>query len=515
MLITISLHKWLNNQAFIDFLLLIICDELNYKGEEKMKKFSILLISFLIFTFVSVFSGCKMNNQNGLIVFNEDSLINTNYGGVGVEFDVYEHPEIIREDKIELIYERMDKLSPSLVRSMMNYSWFIKDFDDKGTEDITDDTWEYNWTNKNVLNMFEILAYCDENGIDVALGPWRSIDGVTNTTSDIRWAKVTARIFKEISDRGITSVKWFVPSNEPNYIAGNNYQLWANGVKNVYNEFHALGIDTMFSILGTDVSSYSDALNWADQLDSDTVNILQNYSVHLYVSDRTVDSGKLQDQVKDIVDAHQNKDSNFNKKGLIVWESGLIDGRMDTIDSNELIDTFNYGIRMVDYTIQTILGGANGIVYWELDDAAHFLPVGGNGTWGMFSSLGDAWQQELRPWFHSSQLLSAIFSKGSRIYSGMNEEIEGFRMIAGVSKDGNSAGVVAVNRTDEAVIKSFVFEDELKSDELYVYIFSEKHLLLGEDGYIIPNTVIQGNFNSVTEFEVPAGASVFITNHRI
>src|SRR5690606_21393192 len=123
---------------------------------------------------------------------------------------------------------------------------------------------------------------------------------------------------------------------------------------------------------------------------------------------------------------------------------------------------------------------------------------------GMFSSLGNPWQQELRPWFHSSQLLSNLYAKGTTIYSGTTDIESGFRMIGGISKDGKTGSMVAVNRTKESMTKKFVFDKTIESDTLFVYIFSEKDLKLGNDGYIIPNYTLTGSLNQITTFEIPA-----------
>lgn len=487
-----------------------------YNLEVKLKMFRRSAVILFTLCIILISAGCSMSDNNkDVIIFDDSNVIHANYMGIGVEFDVYEHPEIIREEQEQLIFERLDKLKPSMVRMMMNYTWIVKNLDTKGTLDVLDDTWEYNFSSTQAKNMFQLLDYLEEKGISVALGPWRAIDGWTTETSDPRWAKITGRLFEEIIDRGYTVVKWFVPSNEPNYIQDNTYEIWSTGVKNVYNEFKSLGLDTKVGIIGTDVSSYDAALSWADYLESSTTRALSNYSVHLYVSDRTIDTGKLAEQVSDIVNAHKKKDSKLDEKGFIVWEAGLIDGRHEFIDTNELIDTFNYGLRMVDYTIQTMLGRANGIVYWELDDGAHFLPTGGNGTWGMFSSLGNPWQQEVRPWFHSSQLLSNLYAKGTTIYSGTTEIESGFRMIGGISEDGTTGSMVAVNRTKESITKKFVFDKAIEDDTLYIYIFNEKDLKLGNDGYIIPNYTMDGSLNQITTFEIPANTALIITNKKI
>ena len=42
----------------------------------------------------------------------------------------------------------MDHLGAARIRLMISYDWFCQNFDDKGNDDKTDDTWTYNFANK-------------------------------------------------------------------------------------------------------------------------------------------------------------------------------------------------------------------------------------------------------------------------------------------------------------------------------------------------------------------------------
>jgi hypothetical protein len=55
---------------------------------------------------------------------------------------------------------------------MLNYDWFITNFDDKFDSDKSNDTWEYNFSNKLMNNTIDVLRYCDDHNIDVAFGCW-------------------------------------------------------------------------------------------------------------------------------------------------------------------------------------------------------------------------------------------------------------------------------------------------------------------------------------------------------
>lgn len=474
---------------------------------KKMKRIILVIISFVLSISTSLgLVGCKKNSED--IVFNKENQLSDSFFGTGVEFDAYENPLAITTEAKKLIYERMDKLNPSMIRCMIDYRWFTDNLSADGS------TWDYYWTGEPILNMFEILDYCEEKGIDVAIGPWRARDGWMDAqlTSDPRWADMTLELFKQFEKRNYTCVKWFVPTNEPNYIAGNNQAIWEQGVKNVYAKFEENGLNGKYQILGTDVSSYSAAIDWGNGLSDDTVSKLGTYSVHMYVTNRAIDTARYQSQIEEIVSTLRKRDSNFDEKDLVIWESGLLDGTTEDMYEHELIDTYDYGLRVTDLALQSLLGGANGISFWELDDAAHFTPMGTNTVWGMFSSLGNSYKRELRPWYHSSMLTLNILRKGNKTY-GYGEE--NFRAVSSVSQDGQQAGIVCVNRNKTDIIKKMKIEGMGKGEKLYFYFFNEDNAMLNEQGYIVPNAVVDGNFEKGVNVTIPANCVLFVTNTQL
>jgi hypothetical protein len=114
------------------------------------------------------------------IVFGEDDLVQSSFGGLGVEWGVYEDTDMLDENSFKRIYANIKELAPARIRCMFNYDSFVKDFDDKGDDDKTNDTWTYDFANKWGDNLFEILRYCQSHGIQVAAGSWNVIGDLRN-----------------------------------------------------------------------------------------------------------------------------------------------------------------------------------------------------------------------------------------------------------------------------------------------------------------------------------------------
>ena len=129
-------------------------------------------------------SGCgsKSANTND-ITFSGSDLIQSSYGGLGVEWGVYEDTDKLDESSWERIYANIKRLAPVRIRCMINYDWFVENFDSKGDSDKTNDTWDYNFANKWGDNLNLLLKYCQANNIQVAFGSWN----VVGTLSDDVW----------------------------------------------------------------------------------------------------------------------------------------------------------------------------------------------------------------------------------------------------------------------------------------------------------------------------------------
>ena len=208
-----------------------------------------------------------------------------------------------------------------------------------------------------------------------------------------------------------------------------------------------------------------------------------------------------------------------------IWEAGLYDGKDAATDSNAFIANFSYGLRMADYTLQSVISGVSSVVYWDFDDGMHFI-YNDDGTmtskgWGMFSSLGSdsAAKQRLRPWYHSSVLLTNLMRAGSKVIdSGLNDPSisKDFRSMGIIGPSNSYAGVVAINRSMNTVTKTFRIGEEFQdSGKVYVYIYNENELKLGDDGFVRENMVLDASLNDKIEIEVPTSTMVILSSKEL
>ena len=485
-------------------------------------------------------AACSKTVDPSYVSFAHENVVQKAFGGLGVEWGVYEDTDKIMEGGWEKIIDHMDHLGAARVRVMVSYDWYCQDFDDKGTEDKNDDTWTYNFSNKYTSNLIDILEYCQVHNIDVAFGAWNVIgtlgeDDVwkmmDDVSSDIRWAKISADMLNFlVNQKGFTCIKWFCSTNEPNWKGAkgssknynNTYEKWEQGVKNVRKAFDDLGLQKI-GIVGGDVTGFEGILEYLPNIAKNIKDKVGDYGVHLYLSNISVDRGEMASQIEDVYSALKKIDRRLGDTiQANIWEGGLRDGKTAS-DCQSLIATPNYAVRMVDFTVQSLMSKVNGICYWNFDDAMNFMYTSNSMTpkeWGMFSSLAEAssGKQELRPWYHTSSLLCHMMKKGNIIYSTPNNTINKentFRSIATRNHEGTQGGIVAINAGLKPVERTFRIEDKISGDKLYIYVFNANSYRLDGDGYIIPNYVIDGSLNDELTITVPNSTAVFISNERL
>ena len=506
-----------------------------------------LFILPILSTCVLTMSGCNnsvVKSHGDNLIFDDANIVLNSFEGLGVEWGTYEDPDKLSSDSWERSLRIMDRLNPDVVRCMLNYDWFITNFDDKRDDDKTNDTWDYNFSNKLMNNTIDLLRYCDDHNIEVAFGCWNVPGSVAideynmfnEVTSDIRWAKMTADILEYlVVKQGIRCIKYFVNSNEPNYkgVEGksknynNTFEIWAQGVKNVREALDARGF-TDIGIIGGDTTGFEGTTEYFDGISKDE-NIRNNvgdYGFHVYCPNMIIDTGDLAVRIKEVYQKTKANDSGLGEiRKPHIWEAGLFDGKNQETDSNAFIANFSYGLRMADYTLQCAIAGVNSICYWDFDDGMHFIQLADGSQhskgWGMFSSLGSdsADKQKLRPWYHSSVLLTNLMKRGSKILdSGINDPSidKNFRSMAVIGPNNAYAGVVAINRGTTDVVKTFRIDSNFTdSGKVYVYIYNQNELKIGEDGFVKENLVLETSLTKTLEIEVPNGTMVILSSKEL
>ena len=518
-----------------------------FKGASKVLLLTAMLVTACSSKASSTTLYEEVRNSDVMLFSPQLHLINDDFDGLGVEWGAYEDINKLQVgawDRITKYADRLDGMS--LVRCMVNFDWFCENLDTKGDEDKTNDTWTYNFTNKWMKSTEQVLSYCQEHDMIVAFGawnvvgsfpydedPWQMMDDVT---SDPRWATMCADVLEYLVLRkGFTCIKYIVNSNEPNYLgrinssknAKNTFEKWRQGALNVKAALERIGLGYI-KVVGSDATATSDGSMenylYSIAADDSLKEAVGDYGIHVYPYKEMLDTGKILDQYAERSARIKELDSEFGtKRKMHIWEGGLQDGKNMAADCQELIDTYTYAKAMANYTLSALISGINGIAYWDFDDGMHFMyNADGSSTakeWGMFSSLGSASaiKQALRPWYHSSTLLINLCRRHNIIFdSGDNGTVvnPSFRSLATISNDRNTAGVMFSNADviNDRTVKFVVDEHYNNNDKLYVYMFNEKSVLIGEDGFIQPNYVVNGSLNKVNEITVPASTFVVISN---
>lgn len=509
-----------------------------------MNKANKVITLSLLVSCLGVVAGCNQKVDTNNLVFKKNNAVIDYFEGLGVEWGTYEDPDKLSSGSWERSLKIMDRLNPQVTRCMLNYDWFITNFDDKGDKDKTNDTWEYNFSNKLMNNTIDVLRYCDDHDIEVAFGCWNVPGNVRvdeyqmmkEVTSDIRWAKMTADVIEYlVKKQGIRCIKYFVNSNEPNYSGmegysknyNNTFEIWAKGVQNVRKALDDRGFQDI-KIIGGDTTGFEGTDEYFTGISSNKElrEIVGDYGFHVYCPNMIIDTGDLAVRIKDMYKKTKKNDKDLGVKRMPhIWEAGLFDGKNQETDSNAYIANYSYGLRMADYTLQCAIAGVTSVVYWDFDDGMHFI-YASDGTmsskgWGMFSSLGtdSAAKQKIRPWFHSSTLLTNLMRRGSQILdSGCNDPkySQDFRSMGVIGPNKEFAGVVAINRDMDPITKTFrIGEDFNDSGKTYLYIYNEDDLQLGEDGFVKANKVLDISLKDQIEITIPNDSMVILSSKEL
>ena len=109
----------------------------------KSKISKIMSLSLLSSCVVAIV-GCQNKEVDKTnIVFRNKNVVLTNFEGLGVEWGTYEDPDKLSSGSWERSLRIMDRLNPQVTRCMLNYDWFITNYDDQNDDDKNNDTWDY------------------------------------------------------------------------------------------------------------------------------------------------------------------------------------------------------------------------------------------------------------------------------------------------------------------------------------------------------------------------------------
>jgi hypothetical protein len=459
-----------------------------------------------------------------VVTVRQSSPIVEKFMGIGVQWDPYEYEPSEAAWKTTLA--RMDFLQPGYFRVMLNSSSFLRGFDADGNPLYV---WSEGQTGmERMSSLLAILDYAQAHQIDVLIGEWSTargmnVNGQRVGAADPHWAKVHAGFLKYLLDvRKYTVIRYFNYMNEPN---GNwmwpnakvDYDAWAQGIRNLRQEFDAQGL-TSIRIAGPDNSGNWE---WLDRCASELPNQFGAWEMHWYAKDSDVLNGKIETLLAEKRAMLRKTDPQSATQPLFIGESGMIDGKTNG-DQQPRVKEFAYGVLMADYMAQVARAGWEGGTAWDLDDAMH-VNTGGHVSpptdrtlkiWGFWNTQGTAMghpeDEAIRPWFYTWSLMARLFPKGSRIVAAQSDPA--VRALAATNQADLS--VMVVNESDAPrTVAVRVPGGGRHALDLYRYFDKDRPVTMEGFPAVFKRLAVTDLAKGVT-VEMPARGVIFLTTRQ-
>jgi hypothetical protein len=377
------------------------------------------------------------NQLDATFTVYHQAVIRSSYVGTGIHFAPFEKP--LTTDQWNTVLTRIGFLAPSFARVMIGADFYSTGLDGSGNP-------VYTWNSGAMQQTYRMLDYCQANAIAVVFGEWGPPDsrspslfpniGVTSTV----WTKMIGDCLDYLRNtKGYTCIRYYNFVNEPNgsWSGVGNYPDWKTGLNNLYKEISGRGFLSWLEITGPDTTGADDWVGTAAG-DGDLSSRLGTYDIHRYDTASDVESGALAEQMTALRYTINTIDASGQSKTFTMNETGILDGKIAP-DSQPNVKIHKYGVWTADMVVQDILGGMDGQINWDLDDAQH--TGGGYGSdnlkeWGFWNSYGgqdgyDPADADPRPWFYTWSLLAKFLAYGGQTVSVANDKsVSGVRVAA-------------------------------------------------------------------------------------
>jgi len=380
----------------------------------------------------------------------KDHVLEKSYIGNGVQWSAYPSRNI-SEKSWQRVFDRLDFMKLNFIRLMVDASDYCQTYPPLGTP-------VYTFDNDKIKRVLRILHYCQKNGVDVILGEWdnpagknREIDPTKKSLkwdgfreTDPRWTEMVGEFIRFlVNDKKYTCIKYYNLGNEPNgyWMSCESFETWRISILNLHKELVKRGLDKNIKIVGPDCAWGND---WIKKIiaDKELAAAIDTYEVHWYATAKEIEDAEFEKEMTYYRDYITKNDPDGKTKQFFMGEAGMLTGKND-FDQQKNIATFQYGVWIADFAVQSMRAGQAGLIAWDLDDAMHTSRKHGTGDeitdytwkeWGFWDSFGEEKGKpeltNLRPWFYTWSLLSKYIPKGSQVLKTSDTGIPGLRSTA-------------------------------------------------------------------------------------
>lgn len=410
------------------------------------------------------------------LVIDAGRALETDYLGNGVQWAAYPMKDL-SERSWQRLFRRAEFMRLQLVRIMVPACEYTDSFPPGGTP-------HHAYDSERLKRVYRVLDFCEAHGIDVILGDWDSpqgqcasrlhaagsagnlhADGIDET--DPRWTLLVADFLRHLLDvKKYTCVKFVTLGNEPNgaWMHFQSFESWRTAILGLRHELVGRGMGDRIGIVGPDTVW---ANEWIRKVvdDPELAAAIAAYEVHAYATSDEIESGAYGREMDFWRNYISQNDPAGRSKRFFMGEAGMLTGKDDVLDVQTRIASFDYGVWMADFVVQSMRAGQAGLIAWSMDDAMYSSDGLGSDVdvrsvhwkrWGFWDSLGEekgeGWQTEPRPWFFVWSLLSRYVPRGSRVLRTGDSGVPGLRGSAATFTEAGRARYtfVVVNEVDEA-----------------------------------------------------------------
>jgi len=480
---------------------------------------------FLLVTMLSI--SCLPVSQPVEIEVYGNQVLEKSYLGNGVEWSAYPLMDI-SEKSWQRVFERTDFMKLNFIRLMVNARQYCQTYPVGGKPVYTFNT----DPNKRV---YRILDYCQKQGVDVIFGEWSPprFDGLSIT--DPRWTEMVGEFLNHlINVKKYTCIKYYNLYNEPNSRDGYgdlwkvgsvvNFDNWGTSILNLHNELVKRDLEKSIKIVGPDCGGN----DWIKRIISnkELAAAIDVYDVHNYARDKEIEEGFYGKEMAYYREYISYMDPNGKSKQFIMGEAGMVTGK-NKVDQQKMIGTFQYGVWMADYVVQSMNAGQAGLIAWDLDDAMHTKGKLGPGTdikdyiwkeWGFWDSFGEEKGSpeltNMRPWYYTWSLLSKYVPRGSQVMKTSDPGLFGLRATASrINVDGETEYTfVIVNDSDEERTVRMILAG-LKGINLNQFNYFETDMPKDENSYPVAKIVLRNaNLSKGINIKLPTKGAIILTS---
>lgn len=433
--------------------------------------------------------------------------------GLGIEFDPYSDSP--SPQRWHTILGRVAWVNPGFLRVMSGAEDYCTGFAPSGKPVYV---WQHPTpeTVRRLKRLLAILNFAQAHHISVYLGEWsppRSL-GIQRP-DDPRWPRMIADFVEYlVRTQHYTVIRHYIFFNEPNGQwmwphARPDFREWSAGIRELRRDLDARGLRDVV-LAGPDNSGNPE---WFSR----TVRSLNKefgvWEIHIYATDEQVFGDWIE---KDLDAARQvisNNDPDGGAKPRFIAESGLVSGKIESLDQQPRVRTFAYGVEMADYVAQVARAGWMGADAWDLDDAMHGNGRGGFKIWGFWDSSTSE-GMTIRPWFYTWALMSRLFPRGCEIIPVRSDRVvPRFRIVANRwrSPEGWESTIMLVNDST-APQTLYLSLPVQRGRRLYIYRYFSELRPTDREGMPIPsNAMTLPHDSRQLRLQMPCRGVIFVT----